>query len=72
MLFHFNIEDPQEQARIEEERPMPRMELFLRRLALIPSTDSIDIDLLLSAERREYRDCPRLHHAYILLRDGIL
>ena len=71
-LLRINMDDPQEAERAEQEWPRSRLENLLAYMALIPKTKEVDCVLLLSPEGTALRSCPRLHHAYILLRDGIL
>ena len=70
VLLRFDMEDPDVLENIEEEWPLSRIETIIRYLALIPSTTQIDCDILLSPEGAALQDCPRLFHAYTLLKRG--
>jgi len=72
VLLRFDMEDPDVLDQIEEEWPLSRIEKIIRYLALIPSTTQIDCDILLSPEGAALQDCPRLFHAYTLLKEGVL
>ena len=72
VLLRFDMDDSEHAKGAEKEWPRARIENLLTYLALIPKTKEIDCVLLLSPEGTALRSCPRLHHAYILLRDGIL
>ena len=72
VLLRFDMEDPDVLDNIEEEWPLSRIETIIRYLALIPSTNQIDCDILLSPEGAALQDCPRLFHAYTLLKEGVL
>jgi|GEM_PF-2342646 len=72
ILFKFDMEDPTVLEHIDEEWPLSRVEQIIRYLALVPSTTQVDCDILLSPEGAALQDCPRLFHAYTLLKEGIL
>lgn len=72
VLLRFNMDDPIDAERAQQEWPRARVEQLLTYMALLPKTKEIDCALLLSSEGAALRSCPRLHHAYILIRDGVL
>ena len=71
-LLKYDMEDQIAREKAQQEWPFMRIEQLLVYLALVPKTSEIDCFLLLSPEGIALRDCPRLHHAYTLLKEGLI
>jgi hypothetical protein len=72
ILLKFDMDNSEVFDKAEKEWPLPRIECLLQYMALLPRTKEIDCDILLSPEGAALRNCPRLHHAYTLLKEGVL
>ena len=71
-LLKYDMEDQVIREQAKQEWPFGRVEQLLVHLALVPKTTEIDCDILLSPEGTALRACPRLHHAYTLLKEGVI